>query len=217
MQHCSTNARAASSEDPTGSIAAGTQLQGEVKPGDASGIGGAPEPTDGSVGEVCPSSSGPQYAAPPLPCTVFLHCPECSFAVDGTRAAFNLATLHQRTWCSRCQRSKFVRLWTCSCKVQWHTCPRHSMEPARLRLARCTASATTTTSTVGRRVREASNPKVITDISTIQWLDLATARPRRPHNPTVHFSSEEVRKVDSRVMAIQLGPTLRERFPERAQ
>ena len=72
----------------------------------------------------------------PLPQRIFLYCPKCLFAVDGTRAAFAADKLDHKTWCKRCHRSWAVQNWQCSCHMPWHMCPTHNMEPSRLRDAK---------------------------------------------------------------------------------
>ena len=69
----------------------------------------------------------------PPPQMIFLYCPKCLFAVDGTRAAFTTNKLDHKTWCKRCHRSWAVQNWQCSCHMPWHACPKHKMEPSRLR------------------------------------------------------------------------------------
>ena len=67
----------------------------------------------------------------PQPSIIFLKCRVCAHATDGSRDEFQL--VHHRTWCKHCRKCRFVRLWVCSCAVQWHSCPQHQGEPARLR------------------------------------------------------------------------------------
>ena len=78
---------------------------------------------------------GPDVTAStrPLPQTIFVFCPKCQFAVDGTRPAFRIDKLDQKTWCKRCHRSHAISNWACACHTPWHACPRHQGEPARLR------------------------------------------------------------------------------------
>ena len=69
----------------------------------------------------------------PLPQSLFLFCPRCQFAVDGSRPAFAANKLDHKTWCKRCHRSFAVQDWQCACHMPRHACPLHSNEPSRLR------------------------------------------------------------------------------------
>ena len=162
-------------------------------PAPAHTTGGAGSSTDqtGAGSSTDPPPAPPE--ATRLPMVVLLRCPNCPEQVDGTRRAFDLNTIDYRTWCRRCKRSRFVRLWRCQCGMPWHLCPTHSGEPARLRSNTEASSTTAVAADNTRRTTSTCMPGVRSiqqsnEYSFNSWMDA----PPNKHNEVVTISSTSV-------------------------
>ena len=105
----------------------------KFRTGTCSRTSAAAQAGDQQAGSSTSSTSALPSPIGMLPQMIFLYCPKCLFAVDGTRAAFVVDRLDHKTWCKRCHRSWAVQDWQCACHMPWHACPKHSKEPCRLR------------------------------------------------------------------------------------
>ena len=145
-----------------------------------------------------------------------LACPTCAGTADGTREAFCLTKLDQRTWCKHCSKSRFVRLWRCPCGRLWHTCPVHVAELARLRELNSRKEKRSLQRT-GLERPQLKRTRHLQDQSTGrgvkrngEWLD-KTPKQARTVAVNITFSKREtdgVRDFDPRF----LSPLLKRRF-----
>ena len=153
-----------------------------------------PAPAQMSIGTTI-SSTIDAIPTPP-PSIVLLTCPTCQLAVDGTRQAFADNNLDGRTYCKRCKRYRFVRLWTCSCQLPWYECPIHSGEPARLRRQSPGAQAIATEHTTTARQRGLKRTLGQgRDQHVAQWLD--RHKPSVPRAPSLELGEIELTPTKS--------------------
>ena len=163
---------------------------------------------------------GPAHTPPPE--VVLLQCPTCPHWADGTWAAFALDNLDGRTWCKKCHRSRFVRLWKCPCGLPWATCPNHSGEPHRLRQAKAkahhhqpTAEPTphhhqpTPEPTPRRRSKRILGQGQDAQLS--DWLDRPAPQHKRAKHQPVEIELEP--EAPTTAKPYLLGPKLRAKFP----
>ena len=163
-------------------------LRGGVSGDAVTGAQRAGPPADADA----PDDGSAQTTASTMPMHVFFRCPSCTHQVDGTRAAFDLVNLSGRTWCNRCRRNRFVKLWLCRCGHQWYTCSTHGTEPTRLRQLHHRGA----TPARGRGRATTNTPPPLAGAEpTRQWLD----RPGRTVAPPAEivFTQQEVKVARS--------------------
>ena len=160
----------------------------------------AAEAVDISVGPIPAELSQDEPEDSPAD-LVLLDCPTCGNGAEGTRPAFALDALDKRTWCNNCHRSRFVRLWRCSCGVPWHCCPKHAGEPARLRARATLVNATVQGAPQAATGRaSSSNAREVQRNSRRpgQWLDTPPPKRANSSGSTIVFNRKECEAVHNR-------------------
>ena len=142
------------------------------------------------------------------PKVVYLKCPRCPTAVDGTRTAFSHTNLDGRTWCSSCRSSLPVHSWRCMCGSPWFACDWHKDEPQRIRNANAHLPRRRSRYRAIPRMFDAQGPDANHDLD--DWLDNPPV-PKRARKSDVDMIDLEGKVVDA-INPNFLSASLRQRF-----